>query len=483
MPFFGIDNEKVRLTLQAKDVPFGEHIQSHPNFTLQTLLDKFPGSLSCEDFSCDTGASKYYTPSEFLSAKFKKDSFSVLHINIVSLSAHIDDLRTLLSFLDYPFDIIGISETKIRDDSHQITNLSLDGYSFEFTSTESHFGGVGLFVKNGINYKKRDDLSKSYRDISESIFIELTGDNGKKLVVGCIYRHPSPPVSEFIKLFLNCLFEKIGRERKKTILLGDFNIDLLKFDSHSGTRDYYDLLSANGFRPLIYQPSRVSSKSATLIDNIFINDIETYSNGGNITTSISDHFPQFCLLDIFEKSSNPKEVKFGRTYKHFNQNEFENELKAINWNQILENKSSDEAFEIFFKTIERLLDEMAPIRRLTKKEIDLLKKPWVTFGLLKSMDERDRAHKQYAIEKDQIIKAKLWEDYRAKRNLVKILNRNSKRDYYASFFEENQSNIKRTWEGIREIVNISKKSKVSPTSINYKNEVKTNKQDMAKALN
>ena len=176
---------------------------------------------------------------------------------------------------------------------------------------------------------------------------------------------------------------KIGKERKKSLLLGDFNVDLLKFDTHSGTRDYYDILSANGFRPLIYQPTRVSGSSATLIDNIFINDIETFSNGGNITTSISDHFPQFCVLDLFDKNLKFKEVRYGRSYRHFNENEFENELKAIDWTQLLSNKNSEEAFEVFFKKIERLLDEMAPVRRLTNKEIDLLKKNLDNLGLAK----------------------------------------------------------------------------------------------------
>ena len=169
-----------KITNQGKDIEFGEHLQSHPAFSIQTLLDKFPGSFSCEDFSFETGESKYYTPSEFFSAKFKKNSFSILHINIVSLSAHIDELKTLLSFLDHPFDVIGISETKISEQRHITTNISLDGYIFENTPTETHYGGVGLFIKNGINYNKRLDLSKSLHGISESIFVELSGANGKK---------------------------------------------------------------------------------------------------------------------------------------------------------------------------------------------------------------------------------------------------------------------------------------------------------------
>ena len=50
------------------------------------------------------------------------------------------------------------------------------------------------------------------------------------------------------------------------------------------------------------------------------------------------------------------------------------------------------------------------------------------------MEGRDKAFKSFATEKDPLIKVQLWEIYRIKRNLVKILNRTSKREFYATFF-------------------------------------------------
>ena len=67
--------------------------------------------------------------------------------------------------------------------------------------------------------------------------------------------------------------------------------------------------------------------------------------------------------------------------------------------------------------------------------------------------------------------------------MIKILIRQSKRDYYANFFEENKSDTKKTWEGIRNIVNISKKNRVVPVQIKYNNEIKTDKSDMAHSFN
>ena len=38
----------------------------------------------------------------------------MFHVNMASLNKHIDDLRLIISLLEYKFDIIGISEHKIK---------------------------------------------------------------------------------------------------------------------------------------------------------------------------------------------------------------------------------------------------------------------------------------------------------------------------------------------------------------------------------
>ena len=316
----------------------------------------------------------------------------------------------------------------------------------------------------------------SSKDVAESVFIEIETKNSRKLTIGCIYRHHATSVSDLVKLFLSDLLLKIGKKCSKTILMGDFNVDLLNYYSHNETREYYDILSSNGFRPLIFQPTIVNSRSSTLIDNILINDIETFSHGGNIVTAISDHYPQFCVLDTFDNRDKLKRGKQSkRSFKNFNPNEFTEELKRIDWVHLLHGKSSSDAFNSFYATIEKLLDEMAPVKRLTRRELKTFKKPWITFGLLKSMSERDKIYKLFLKEKNSDEKSKLWLDYRQKRNLIKSLSRTSKRQYYIAFFEENKCNLKRTWEGIKNIININKKHRQNINSLNVNDTILTDR--------
>ena len=80
--------------------------------------------------------------------------------------------------------------------------------------------------------------------------------------------------------------------------MGDYNIDLLNIESHGPTSDYNDTMYSNGFIPLITRPTRITNSSATLIDNIFTNQLSSQfgeSFQGILLTDISDHYPVFYI--------------------------------------------------------------------------------------------------------------------------------------------------------------------------------------------
>ena len=69
--------------------------------------------------------------------------------------------------------------------------------------------------------------------------------------------------------YLNKLLDKLSKENKTIFLLGDFSINLLNYDIHPPTNEFLDSLLSHYFLPHIIQRSRVTTKSKTLIDNIF----------------------------------------------------------------------------------------------------------------------------------------------------------------------------------------------------------------------
>ena len=56
--------------------------------------------------------------------------------------------------------------------------------------------------------------------------------------------------------------------------MGDFNIDILKFECHEDSNAFLNNLSSSFFTPYVLQPTRLASK--TLID-IFFNSLEYQS--------------------------------------------------------------------------------------------------------------------------------------------------------------------------------------------------------------
>ena len=77
--------------------------------------------------------------------------------------------------------------------------------------------------------------------------------------------------------------------------MGDFKIDLLKYDTHGNSSDFLDTIYANFLLPYISAPSRVILHSRTLTENIFSNTIENGYISGNLVTAISNHYGQFLL--------------------------------------------------------------------------------------------------------------------------------------------------------------------------------------------
>ena len=63
----------------------------------------------------------------------------------------------------------------------------IEGYNLNHTPSETHFGGVALYVKKSFDIKPRNDLSRSLKGVGESIFIEIERDRAKNIIIGCIF--------------------------------------------------------------------------------------------------------------------------------------------------------------------------------------------------------------------------------------------------------------------------------------------------------
>ena len=75
--------------------------------------------------------------------------------------------------------------------------------------------------------------------------------------------------SDFNDIYLKDLLENLSHENKTIVLMGDFNIDLLKYGTEKDSTNFLDSIYASFLLSYISTTSRVTPRSKTLTDNIF----------------------------------------------------------------------------------------------------------------------------------------------------------------------------------------------------------------------
>src|SRR3989442_392726 len=119
------------------------------------------------------------------------------------------------------------------------------------------------------------------------------------------------------------------------MILGDFNLDLIKSEIHPPTNEFFNNLLSYSFFPTIHNPTRICDSSATLIDNIFINKTQFAYDSAIIYNDISDHLP--IAIHSCNSMNNVKPAQPVKTTRSFDSNNieiFNMALKNLDWNNI-----------------------------------------------------------------------------------------------------------------------------------------------------
>ena len=171
-------------------------------------------------------------------------------------------------------------------------------------------------------------------------------NGSKNVIIACVYRKPGSQIDEFTTK-LEELFGNI-KNNKVLYLCGDYNIDLIKENSHKQTKQFIDTMFSVGLFPLITKPSRITNHSATLIDNIFTNETKHENVSGLIINDITDHLPIFTVFrykvkrledDSFiqQRKIDDEAIKL----LHFR-------FEKLHWQDVYAQKNVNDCYNIFF---------------------------------------------------------------------------------------------------------------------------------------
>ena len=405
--------------------------------------------------------SKYYIWEEFKKIRNKPKSFNILHSNVNGFETHLEEIQIFLAN-SIEFSAICISETSLQGSDTFTEDIKLSTYMDPFyTNSKTSKGGVAIFINEDYNVIEREDL-KSDNIEFEAVWIEIKIKKSKNIILGCTYRHPhNTNIDDFTTYMTTCL-EILNKENKEIYISGDFNIDLLKYDTNKKYQEFYDQMTTSGVLPQILQPTRITESSSTIIDNIYTNNLSNDITSGNVLIQISDHLLQFsCINKVISTDKTPY---YKRNYSKFNEQSFLDDLSIQNWHN---QQDANTMFNDFAWRLESCINRHAPVKKLNKKELNFNLKPWITPNIIKKINHRNKLFLKRKKKPDDIDLKVIYNKFR---NSVARDIKKSKKYYYSNYFEECKTNMKKTWRGIKELINTSNKNpmKVNELKVNNK---------------
>lgn len=252
------------------------------------------------------------------------------------------------------FDFLAITEH--WQSKEQLMNYYIDGYRqiTSFCREERKHGGAVIYSKNEYVCKNRlDILNYSVNGVIECCGIECYLGKDLKLIILCIYRPDTPPNAD-VELFFEKLadiLQIIGNG--KVVILGDFNIDILK-ENDKSSKVFITIMESFNMNILVREPTRITYHSATCLDNVCTN-IE----GGSVQVvqpHLSDHVGQifsFKCSDMANVSFTKKKI---RSFSQKNLSIFMKGLHDFNWSHLYEIDDTD--IDEMWKFFSEVFNEM-----------------------------------------------------------------------------------------------------------------------------
>jgi len=191
--------------------------------------------------------------------------------------------------LDYNFNPIGVSETKMNPLKDVDFDPSIPGYAFEHVPIPLASGGVGLYINDSLKYTV---IGKTSEEALQALWIEIQFLRKSNIICGIMYRQHNSP--QHFQEYFDLALEKLISSNISVYIMGDFNINLLHAKTSHYLHDLFSLQSVS-FIPTIDRPTHVYNNLATLIHNILTNKVDVKITSGNIISDISDYSLQLCL--------------------------------------------------------------------------------------------------------------------------------------------------------------------------------------------
>ena len=209
-------------------------------------------------------------------------------------------------------------------------------------------------------------------------------------------------MASFIEYFSQKL--ALFSARANTFICGDYNINLLTLHSNEYTSNYFDGILSSGFLPAITLPTRTSTNSS-LIDNIFVNKQGITNFAAILEDEISAHQVIAININLISPENKTKYITIYANSEECRSN-FKNDIASKNiFDKLDKDLHADP--NVNYNILEsEIISSMNC--HMEKKIVKFNRKkhkrdPWITFGILKSVNRKNLLYKKLKKTKTDFI--------------------------------------------------------------------------------
>lgn len=331
-------------------------------------------------------------------------------------------------------DCIALTEHFLPSGEDKFVNI--EGYNLVscYSRTNHERGGSCIFLKKDIRCSARNDLKCK----SNELDLECTGIEipSLSLIIINIYRSPRGNIENFFKILEDIL--TTCNIRKKIILCGDFNINLLD-TRNKNVNHFLNILKSFNLNPTIKEPTRVTRETATLIDNIFTNIHSHTATIVNLT--LSDHYAQQMTFStrisyknktLYAEYRKITNAKLQNIYDALQQSNMKDKISKVNNVNI--------AMSIFYAEIIYLYNIHCPKKIHKVQSQANVPKPWLTEEIRRKTKQK-RIMYENRLDKDQYQKCC--------RELNNLVNE-SKKNHNSNFVKNASNKTKAVWSVVKQ---------------------------------
>ena len=223
--------------------------------------------------------------------------------------------------------------------------------------------------------------------------------------------------------------------------------------------------SIYGLNQIINTPTRVTNRSASLIDVVYTTHAESVIEHGCVHTSISDHFLVYTIRKVHSKKEKHSSTTVSfRSFKNFDKKDFQEMLNTASWPDFDDITDINELWNKWKLIFSDMANKAAPQKNVRLRNVSHV---WLSKDIKNLMIKRDYVHNKFLnlkkkltydnIEQETLCN-ELWNEYKMLRNKVNISMKDCKATYYKTAIEKYSGNAGKMWKCLSSLLPSKKKS-------------------------